>query len=94
MTAENKKIAMYFGGAVLVGAVGFFVYSFFQKPILVGNTSIDLGNPKQEDNASTNAPIVATTPTNPFSQLLAQQQANTTTPFADWLKSNPSTGIK
>ena len=31
MTTENKKIAMYFGGAVLVGAVGYFVYSFFQK---------------------------------------------------------------
>lgn len=31
MTTENKKIAMYVGGAVLVGAIGYFVYSFFQK---------------------------------------------------------------
>ena len=31
MTTENKQIAMYFGGAVLIGAVGYFVYSFFQK---------------------------------------------------------------
>jgi len=41
MTATNKQILMYAGGAVVVGAVGFFVYSFFQKPTLqLGNVTI------------------------------------------------------
>lgn len=31
MTTENKKIAMYFGGAILLGGIGYFVYAFFQK---------------------------------------------------------------
>lgn len=49
MTASNKQVLMYAGGAVVLGAVGFFVYSFFQKPTLeLGNVVI--GN---EDNAST-----------------------------------------
>ena len=50
MTASNKQILMYAGGAVVLGAVGFFVYSFFQKPTLeLGN--IVIGNedePKTE----------------------------------------------
>jgi flagellar basal body-associated protein FliL len=52
MKPENKKIALYVGGAVVVGAIGFFVYSFFQKPIVLGdNTSFDLGN-NEYDNKS------------------------------------------
>lgn len=95
MTPENKKIAMYVGGAVVVGAVGFFVYSFFQKPIVVGNTSVVLGN--EEDKANT--------PINPFKETLAQSQSYSQTPFSDafknidWAKefiknSNINTGIK
>jgi hypothetical protein len=41
MTTTNKQILMYAGGAIVVGAVGFFVYSFFQKPTLqLGNVTI------------------------------------------------------
>jgi hypothetical protein len=78
MTAENKKTAMYLGGAIVVGAVGFFVYSFFQKPIIVGNTTLSLGN--EEDKAPT------ITPTNPFKEMLAQSQAISPTPFGDMLR--------
>jgi hypothetical protein len=28
---DNKKILLYGGGAIALGAVGFFVWSFFQK---------------------------------------------------------------
>lgn len=61
MTTENKKIAMYLGGAIVVGAVGFFVYSFFQKPITVGSTTVSV-NPDEE--------TTSTVKTNPFTDLL------------------------
>lgn len=61
MKPENKKIAMYVGGAVVVGAVGFFVYSFFQKPIAVGSTTVTV-NPDEETPQSTRV--------NPFTVLL------------------------
>ena len=32
MEAKNKKLLMYAGGAIFIGATAFFVYSFFQKP--------------------------------------------------------------
>lgn len=46
MTAENKQVAMYVGGAILVGAVGYFVYSFFKKPTItlpLGDTTVMVG---------------------------------------------------
>jgi len=87
MTPENKKIAMYLGGAIVIGAVGFFVYSFFQKPIVVGNTTVVLG--EEEQNA--NAPIVtpATEPSNFFKEMLAQQATANVPSFSGWLKDNP-----
>lgn len=89
MTAENKKLAMYLGGAVVVGAIGFFVYSFFQKPIVVGNTTLTLGNQEQNKNQTTPAvEPISITPTNPFKEMLAQSQASSPTPFGDLLK-NP-----
>lgn len=57
MTAENKQVAMYVGGAILVGAVGYFVYSFFKKPVVslpLGDTTITVG----ED--TTDTPSLAT----------------------------------
>jgi hypothetical protein len=45
---ETKKILLYGGGAVLVGAVGFFVWSFFQK------TDIPV-NEKKEDTKPANS---------------------------------------
>jgi hypothetical protein len=62
---ENKKLIYYGGGALIVGAVVFFVWSFFQKPeIPLGETSIRLGGgaDKQEPKP---APRPATRPTQP-----------------------------
>ena len=51
MTASNKQVLMYAGGAVVLGAVGFFVYSFFQKPTLeLGNVVI--GNEDEPKNTN------------------------------------------
>jgi len=49
MTTSNKQILMYGGGAIVLGAVAFFVYSFFQKPTLeLGNVVI--GNEEEPKN--------------------------------------------
>lgn len=64
MTPQNKKVAMYVGGAVVVGAVGFFVYSFFQKPVVIGSTTVTI-NPNEEQ---TTKPDFITN--NPFTTLL------------------------
>lgn len=43
MDAKTKKILLLGGGAILIGAVGFFVYSFFKKDeFTFGNTTIKL----------------------------------------------------
>ena len=80
---DTKKILLYGGGALVLGAVGFFVWSFFQKVDLpMSNTDLTLPN---DDSSDQN--------TNPFST------ANTTfdpiiTPNLqsdlDWLMQNPS----
>lgn len=70
MTPENKKIAMYVGGAIVVGAVGFFVYSFFQKPITIGQTTVTVGKEDEHVATSETKPPVAQTFTNPFTALL------------------------
>ena len=41
---ETKKILIYSGSAIVLGAVTFFVWSFFQKPKIIGNTTINLGD--------------------------------------------------
>ena len=46
---ETKKVLLYTGGALLLGAVGFFVWSFFQKvDIPLGNTTITLGSDSKD----------------------------------------------
>ena len=46
---ETKKILLYTGGAIVLGAVGFFVWSFFQKvEIPLGNTTITLGSDSKD----------------------------------------------
>jgi hypothetical protein len=66
---NTKKILLYAGGALVLGGVSFFVWSFFQKPIVpFGNTTIVLGSSSNttpnavgsntNDNVST-PPIVA-----------------------------------
>ena len=52
---ENKKIIFYAGGALVLGAVTFFVWSFFQKPIVpIGDTTISLGEEDEQTTSSTN----------------------------------------
>ena len=55
---NTKKILLYGGGALVIGAITFFVWSFFQKPIIpIGNTTIGLGsNPNKSvtDNTKDN----------------------------------------
>ena len=47
---ENKKVLLYTGGALLLGAVGYFVWSFFQKvEIPVGQTTVVLGSEPKDD---------------------------------------------
>lgn len=92
MTPENKKLAIYLGGAIVIGAVGFFVYSFFQKPIVVGNTSVSLGEEEKEEEVVEEDVPKNTTP-NPFTAIRNQTQGNSTpidwsstTPFTDYTK--------
>jgi hypothetical protein len=48
MDANTKKMLYYGGGAILVGAVAFFVYSFFKKDeLVVGDTSISIGEDEE-----------------------------------------------
>jgi hypothetical protein len=91
MTPENKKIAMYLGGAIAIGAVGFFVYSFFKKPIVIGNTSVVLGNEEDTANKNITKPTItpATEPSNFFKEMLAQQATANVPSFSGWLKDNP-----
>jgi len=53
MDSNTKKMLYYGGGAILVGAVAFFVYSFFKKDeIVVGNTSVSLGEDETESTTT------------------------------------------
>lgn len=56
---NNKKILLYGGVALVLGAITFFVWSFFQKrTIPIGDTEISLGTKKEdgkdEDGATEN----------------------------------------
>lgn len=47
---NTKNILIYGGGALVLGAVTYFVWSFFQKPsIPIGGTTIDLGSGSEEE---------------------------------------------
>lgn len=71
MNADTKKYLIYGGVALLVGSLGYFIYSTIKKPsLLVDNTQVLIGedenlNKPVEDNfASTDKPK-----TNPFTAL-------------------------
>ncbi len=80
MDANTKKMLYYGGGAILVGAVAFFVYSFFKKDqIVVGNTAVSLGEDEE----------IVTTPTGGFkaSQITSEGLNWTPTPLSElWRK--------
>jgi hypothetical protein len=47
---NTKKILMYGGGAIVLGAVTYFVWAFFQNPVIpIGNTTIALGSDKEDE---------------------------------------------
>lgn len=56
LSPENKKIAIYAGVALGLGAVTFFVYEFFKKPKMIdlGQTKIQLGNSEESDEEQSN----------------------------------------
>ena len=72
---NNKKILLYGGGAIVLGAVGFFVWSFFQKV----DVPLTENTPSTVDDKSTNSG------TNYFSQLMDTQFEPIKTPdILDW----------
>ncbi len=70
MNAKNKKVAMYGVGALILGGVAYFVYSFFKKDsITVGQTTLLLN-----DDETPKTPIVKTGNTF-FADKLAESEA-------------------
>jgi hypothetical protein len=70
---NTKKILLYTGGALALGAVTYFVWSFFQKvEIPVGETTVILGSDKEEDKPKETTVVSQnTTPrNNPFTAML------------------------
>jgi hypothetical protein len=72
---NTKKILLYTGGALALGAVTYFVWSFFQKvEIPVGNTTVTLGGGKEkEEEEEEQATVVSqntTASNNPFTAML------------------------
>ena len=76
---ETKKVLLYTGGAIVLGAVGFFVWSLFQKvEIPLGNTTITLGSDsKDESTDSTDTDSDSTDKTTP--PIVAQNTRGTNT---------------
>jgi hypothetical protein len=68
MNAETKKYLTYGGVAILVGSLGYFIYSTLRKPSLsVDNTQVLIG-----EDENINKPVednFAPEQTNPFSNL-------------------------
>lgn len=68
MNAETKKYLTYGGVAILVGSLGYFIYSTLsKKPLVLDNTQVIVG----EEESATNPVLDNVTPenTNPFSSL-------------------------
>lgn len=78
---DTKKILLYTGGAIALGAVTFFVWSFFQKKdIPLGNTVVSFGTDSEQapeqttgSSSSNNSQSTATPP-------FVAENSNSTTP--------------
>jgi hypothetical protein len=76
---ETKKVLLYTGGALLLGAVGYFVWSFFQKvEIPLGNTTISLGS-DSEDKPTQGTNTVSDSTDKTTSPIVAQNTRGTNT---------------
>ena len=89
-TMNTKKILLYGGGALVLGAFGFFVWSFFQKVDLpVAQTTpplVDENTSNEEDETPTNSG------NNPFTAMLDTtfppiKTPNTQQSASEWLNS-------
>jgi len=59
---NNKKILLYGSGALVLGAVTYFVWSFFKKPIIpIGNTTVALGDGSKNEEETEEENIETTT---------------------------------
>ena len=59
---NTKKILMYGGGAIVVGAVTYFIWAFFQKPVIpIGNTTIALGSNQDDEEKDVKPKTTSTT---------------------------------
>ena len=53
---------MYGGGAIVFGAVTYFIWAFFQKPVIpIGNTAIALGSNEDEEEKDVKPKTTSTT---------------------------------
>ena len=76
---NNKKILIYGGGALFLGAVAYFVWSYFQKIELpIGDTTIVLGSDKEEESPVSETDLGKSK--NPFTDLLNTDFEPITTP--------------
>lgn len=70
---NTKKILLYTGGALALGAVSYFVWSFFQKvEIPIGETTVTLGSETNEEEVE-ETPVVSQEEkpfVNPFTPML------------------------
>jgi hypothetical protein len=67
MDSNTKKILIYGGGAILVGSIAFFVYSFFKKDkISIGKTDFILE--KDEEKSTPKNSTVRFLPSEDISQ--------------------------
>jgi hypothetical protein len=87
---NTKKILIYGGGALFLGAVTYFVWSYFQKiEVPMGETTLVLGSDKEEDETSVSN-TGSSSSSNPFTDFrdTVFQPIQTPNVFAD-LKNFP-----
>lgn len=73
---DNRKLLFYGGGALILGAVTFFVWSFFQKPVInLGETSVALGDNEKNDTPEKSETTIEeeTSTNNPFTEFVNVQ---------------------
>jgi len=87
---NTKKILLYGGGALVLGAFGFFVWSFFQKvDIPIGNTKIAFGTNADETPVGSNSNSTNTIDDNDFPPVASNTNNTSFPPKFDPNKNNP-----